>query len=88
MSNFDGTAWSFPPARPEIGEYSAVWGATRGDVWAAGASGVLAHRTGGVWVSKRLEERFTTNRLNDIWGLGPNDIWMVGNAGTVLRRRK
>ncbi len=72
-----------------------VWGSSANDVWATGtlygspvtaspspapASGILLHRTGGVWSSVAAP---STATLHAITGTGPSDVWAVGLAASA-----
>ncbi|WP_164012480.1 hypothetical protein [Pyxidicoccus trucidator] len=59
--------------------FRAVWGATAGDIWAVGLSG-LAHWDGTAW-TPLLGDKLTSNA---IWGTSATDAWRVGPGGRVM----
>lgn len=68
------------------GNYLDVWGMyanSTWNVWAVGASGLVAKTQGGAWV---VETSSTTKQLNGVGGIYDNKVCAVGNDGTVIRR--
>ena len=65
--------------RTQWPRFRAVWGASAGDIWAVGLSG-LAHWDGTAW-TPLLGHTLTSNA---IWGTGATDAWRVGPGGRVM----
>lgn len=65
--------------RTQWPRFRAVWGASAGDIWAVGLSG-LAHWDGTAW-TPLLGHTLTSNA---IWGTGATDAWRVGPGGQVM----
>ncbi|NUP06266.1 MAG: hypothetical protein HOW73_09430 [Polyangiaceae bacterium] len=53
---YDGTVWSATPNPPGVTDLWALWGSSRDDVWAVGASGAIVHYDGKNWVRKHPPE--------------------------------
>jgi len=65
-----GTAWS------------AIWGASSSDVFAAGTGGLVRHYDGTSWSDPMATG--TSADLHGLWGNGSDDVFAVGDGGTVL----
>ena len=78
-AHYDGNAWTeeIPGTSYYIGEHLVA----PGEVWAAGYSGSVVHRSGGAW--SELRQGPSAN-LYGIGGSGPNDVWATGANGTCL----
>lgn len=73
--------------RPQLqadggGYLNGLWGASAGQVFAAGFGGQLMRYTGGAWT---LDDSPTEETLWDVWGSSASDVFAVGDAGTILR---
>lgn len=70
-----------PQREPDGGFVSGLWGASAGEVFAAGFFGALHRFTGGAWTT---DESPTEEWLWDVWGSSATDVFAVGNAGTIV----
>lgn len=73
---------------------NAVHATTKGDIWAVGNSGQIAHFDGSVWtitsgaiqsrgvVSSDLSTEGARNvaQFTDVWASGPSDVWVIAKA--------
>jgi hypothetical protein len=60
--HFDGQNWSNVAleAMGPIDPLNAIWGSSAGDIWAAGASATLLHRSGSQWEKIDTSQLITT----------------------------
>lgn len=84
--HFDGSLIASESYEP-LGELVApdllaVWGTDPDDAWTAGRSGVLLHRSSGLWTRVAAD---TTEDLYSGWSQSKASAWVVGTHGTVLR---
>ncbi len=66
---------------PDFAQLNAVWGASAGDVWAAGELGTVVHYDGADWSTVHVDSALT---LNALWGASASDVWAAGSDGAVL----
>jgi hypothetical protein len=75
-----------PIALPPGVDLDGIWIGPAGEVWVAGAGGIVGRRTpdaaGGVW---SWCQPGSSSNLRAIWGAAGNDVWAVGDAATILR---
>ncbi|HEY1814393.1 MAG TPA: hypothetical protein VGG74_18705 [Kofleriaceae bacterium] len=62
--------------------WSAIWGSSPTDVFAAGSGGVIRHYDGTGW-SDPMDTQ-TSVDLDGLWGNGSDDVFAVGDNGTLL----
>jgi hypothetical protein len=80
--HWDGRAWSLAYADPDQDDgptgsaLLAVWGSSKTDVWAVGASGRVLHWDGSEW--KRQPDVPKQRHLVHLMGGGPKDLWASG----------
>jgi len=61
---------------------TAVWGASKNDVWAVGSGGTIVHWDGTAWTATPTAVK---NTFNTVWGSGPNDVWVASSTDAVFR---
>jgi hypothetical protein len=81
--HWNGTAWSQDTGAASAYPLYAIWEGAAGDVWTVGASGTIAHRSGGAWSTVSSLAAGDGQSVNAAWGSGPDDVWAVGVA-TIL----
>lgn len=96
LSRVAATANKLLLAESGIDAFNGLWGAARGEVWAAGGSwqgyrmfldqsrGVIARYSGS---KVEVLDSGTTHNLQAAGGAGLGNVWIVGDGGTLLRRR-
>jgi hypothetical protein len=60
---------------------TAVWGASKDDIWAVGSGGTIVHYDGTAW---SLSKSGLTNTFNAVWGSGPDDVYVVSDNTAIL----
>ena len=60
---------------------AALWGTSPSDVFAAGASGAVAHYDGAAWSTSVIAG--TSANLSGLWGSAHDDVYAVGSGGTI-----
>ena len=74
LARYDGSSWQLEDlSGAGVSSASAVWGASRDDLWVGGDQSTAAHWDGGVWT------RFTIAGTDNhaLWGSGPDDVWVA-----------
>ncbi len=80
VRHYDGTQW-IDVGGPTDRYLYTLWGATKDDIWAAGADGTILHYDGGVWSSVVSP---TGKSIKQLWGASANEVWGVGLDGTII----
>src|SRR2546423_254604 len=66
--------------RAQAQNFTAIYVATPGDIWATASSGTLVHGGSGSWIKVPTS---TDDDLNAIAGSGPRDVWAGGEHGIL-----